>query len=210
MKPLPVRDLTGLILAGGLSRRMGRNKAFLSIGGVPMIRREIDALLGVCRRVVIVAKDPDTFRSLGVPVVADHDSHRAALVGLCAGLRAVTTPYAFAASCDLPFLSAGAVAWLASQAPGFDAVVPRIGGRWHPLHAVYAAQAAAVFDDQRAAGRWRLAEAIERMRVRAVAGADLDAIDPGMRTLRNVNTPAEYRAARAQIAPRRVTRKPIP
>jgi molybdopterin-guanine dinucleotide biosynthesis protein A len=185
---------------------MGQNKAFLEAGGVPMIRRVLDALASACGRVLIVTKTPEVYEHLGVAIVIDQDPRQAALVGLCAGLRAVATPHAFAASCDLPFLSPDAVAWLASQAPGFDAVVPNVEGRWHPLHAVYAAQAAAVLETQRAAGDWRLTTAIERLRVRAATAPELEAVDPGLRTLRNINTPAEYRALMTRDSARDVTR----
>jgi molybdopterin-guanine dinucleotide biosynthesis protein A len=189
----PRANLSGIVLAGGTSRRKGQNKAFLGVGGVPMVRRVLDALAAVCGQVLIVTKTPDVYEHLGVAIVIDQDPRQAALVGLSAGLRAMTTPHAFAASCDLPFLSSDVVAWLASQASGFDAVVPNVEGRWHPLHAVYATQAAAVFEAQRAAGDWRLTTAIERLRVRAATASELEAVDPGLRTLRNINTPAEYR-----------------
>jgi molybdopterin-guanine dinucleotide biosynthesis protein A len=187
--------LTGVVLAGGSSRRMGADKAFLEIGGAPMIRRVLDALATCCARVVVVAKDAQAYAALGVPVVIDAVPDQAPLVGLCAGLRAATTPWVFAASCDLPFLSPAAVRLLAAAAEGHDAAVPYVDGRWHPLHAVYAAAAADVLEAQWRGGTRALHRALAALRVRPVGADDLVAADAGRRTLRNVNTPAEYRAA---------------
>jgi molybdopterin-guanine dinucleotide biosynthesis protein A len=196
-------SLTGVILDGGGSRRMGRDKAFLEVGGVPLVRHVIEALRPVCGDVLVVTKTPSRYASLGVRVVADADPRRAALVGICTGLRVVTTPLAFVAACDLPHLSGHVVAWMASLAQGYDAVVPWAGGRWHPLHSVYAASALPSLERRLASGAFRLSEALRELRVRPVQEAELAVLSPGLETLRNVNTPDDYRALRAHSAGRR-------
>lgn len=196
-------DLSGIVLAGGDSRRMGTNKAFLEVGGMLMIQRVLDALQGCCADVFIVAKDPAAYSSLGVRVVSDDEPEQAPIVGAVVGLRAVRTPYAFVAACDLPFLSPGVVAWMATHAPGHDAVVPRVDGRWHPFHAVYAAQARAALEAEWVSGIRRMSEALKALRVREVAASDLAAVDPHLRTLRNVNTDSEYRMLLRELAAER-------
>lgn len=193
-------DLTGIVLAGGRSRRMGTDKAFLEVGGVPIVGRVLDALAACCGRVLIVAKDPEAYAGLGAPVVVDPVPAQAPLVGLCAGLRAAPTAWVFAAACDLPFLAPAAVRALAVRAVGWDAVVPRVGGRWHPLHAVYATRAADVLERQAAVGRWSVWRALAALRVREVGADELTGADPTLRTLYNVNTPAAYRQACALAA----------
>ncbi|MDR7522890.1 MAG: molybdenum cofactor guanylyltransferase [Armatimonadota bacterium] len=188
-------ELTGIVLAGGQSRRMGTDKAFVPIDGVPMIQRVVEALRTCCAEVVIVAKDRARYEGLGTRVVVDASPQQLPLVGLCSGLAAVTTPWAFAAACDLPFLSARTVRLLSHFAVGFDAAVPHVDGRWHPLHAVYAAAAAPALEGRLAAGVRRLHEALEGLRVRAVTADDLRAADPHLRTLANINTPHQHRAS---------------
>jgi molybdopterin-guanine dinucleotide biosynthesis protein A len=192
--------LTGLVLAGGQSRRMGRDKALLDVGGVPMIRRVLDALRSVCVDVIIVTKMPETYHDFGARVVADEHPQQAPLAGLCTGLGAAATPWVFAAACDLPMLSAAAVRHLAALAPGYDAVVPYVEGRWHPLHAVYATTVRAVFESRLRAGALTLTDALGALRVRAVDAGELAASDPGLPTLRNINTDLEYRALVARQA----------
>ncbi|MDR7418605.1 MAG: molybdenum cofactor guanylyltransferase [Armatimonadota bacterium] len=187
-------ELTGLVLAGGESRRMGRDKALLDVGGVPMIRRVLEALRPVCGDLVIVTKTPGAYNDLRARVVIDDEPTQAPLIGLRAGLAAVATPWAFAAACDLPRLSTAAVRYLAGLAPGYDAVVPHVGGRWHPLHAVYATKARPVFEQRVREGMLTLAGTLAALRVRKVEAEELAAVDPDLDTLWNVNTESDYRA----------------
>lgn len=197
-----IPDLTGIILAGGESRRMGTNKAFVEIEGLPMIRRVLAALRVCCSTVIIVAKDIQPYRRLGVRVVADAHPAQSALVGLCSGLAAATTPWAFVAACDLPFLSPEAVRMLARAAAGFEAAVPRVHGLWHPLHAVYATSAQPALEAQMTAGVLRLADAIQVLRLRPVTVQELESADATLRTLRNVNSAREQRLLAAGAASR--------
>lgn len=207
MKPLP--HLTGIVLAGGSSRRLGTDKALLDLGGVPMIVRVLDALAVCCSDLVIVAKEPSAYAAFGVRVVHDGSDEQAPLVGVCAGLRAAATPWTFVAACDLPFVSPAAVRLLADAARGWDAAVPRVGGRWHPLHAAYAAGAVGALEVQLAAGVRSMVAAMDALHVRPVGAAALGAVDPSLRTIRNVNTRSEYRRVVAELETRPDDRRPV-
>ncbi len=185
--------ITGVVLAGGESRRMGTDKAFVEIEGVPMIQRVLHALSACCSEVLIVAKEPSAYEHLSVRVVPDRFALQAPLVGVCSGLQAAATPWAFVVACDMPYLSPDAVRLLAGLAKGYDAAVPRVEGRWHPLHAVYATATLPLFEAHLAAGERRMWAAVEALRVRQVTAAELEAVDPGLRTLHNVNTAQVYR-----------------
>lgn len=191
----PIRnpDLTGIVLAGGESRRMGTNKAFVEVGGVPMIQRVLRALRECCAEVIIAAKHSVPYTGMGARIVLDENPLQAPLVGIITGLRAARTPWAFVAACDLPYLSTAAVGLLADLAAGHDAAVPRVHGLWHPVHAVYAASVLPVLDAQFAAGVRQLASVLQALRVRQVSPGMLEAADPTLRTLWNVNTAREYR-----------------
>ncbi len=184
--------LTGIVLAGGQSRRMGTNKAFVEVDGVPMIRRVLHTLTTCCADVLIVTKDPRIYTPLGVRVLTDESGVQTPLAGVATGLRAAQTPWAFVAACDLPFLSAEAVRLIARFAKGYDAAVPHVDDRWHPLHAVYATAAAQALDGLLASGVKRMITALEALRVRPVTAAELRRADPTLRTLENINTPQEH------------------
>lgn len=183
--------LSGVVLAGGQSRRLGTDKAFIEVEGVPMIRRVLEALRACCADVVIVAKVPVHYRDLDARLMADAWPVQAPLAGVCSGLRAVRTPWAFVAACDLPFLSPDAVRLLARLAAGSDAAVPQIDGRWHPLHAVYAAATGPVLEARLEQGTRSMIDALKALRVRPVTEEELEAADPTLRTLHNVNAPQD-------------------
>lgn len=181
-------DLSGVVLAGGESRRMGTNKAFFEVDGSPMIARVVAALRQACSEVIVVAKETGPYAGLGARVVTDTTPFQAPLVGVCSGLREVTTPWAFVAACDLPYLAPEAIRLLALMARGHDAAVPFVDGVWHPLHAVYSTESGLALEAQLAAGVRRMTAALEALRVRQVGEDELREADPSLRTLCNVNT----------------------
>ena len=129
---------TGLILAGGRSSRMGRGKLTLEVGGVPMVERVRDALAPYCREIILVGDGPTVLA--GVRKVHDVRAGRAGpLAGLEAGLGAASSPAVFAAAGDMPFVPRELVGFLLDRlrSRGLRAVVPRHGGRVHPLCAAY-------------------------------------------------------------------------
>ena len=226
--------VTGVILAGGRSRRMGRDKALLDLGGRPMLARVAEALGRVCQAVVIVDREPGRYAFLGFPVVVDRRPGFGALSGLHAGLLAMEHPYGIFVACDMPFLDPALLAYMARCAAGngrgdmdhgrgfavaaaegaegtvraapatgrtgrtgYDAVVPRRGGRPEPLHAVYGRGLIPAVEDllARGGGPLRLLLTAPGVRVRWVEEPELRRFDPKLRSLTNVNTPEDYERA---------------
>jgi molybdopterin-guanine dinucleotide biosynthesis protein A len=117
---------------------MGRDKLLLEVDGVPLLRRVHDALAGRCAEVILVGGDPA--RLEGIRQVPDERTGgQGPLAGMEAGLAAVENRLVFVAAADLPFLPAGLVDFLLERLEKRDAraVVPRYGGRAHPLCAAY-------------------------------------------------------------------------
>ena len=101
-----IQTISGAILTGGLSRRMGTDKALLQIGGKPMalvIARILQRATG--SEPFLVAKCPRKYEHLGLPVVRDAMPHRSALAGIHAALRHAKTSRVLITTCDQPFLS---------------------------------------------------------------------------------------------------------
>ena len=189
--------LDGAVLLGGASRRMGRDKARLELGGVPCAERVARALAEVCGDVWLVGGDPPE-SAPGRPA-RDPDGPRCALRGLVAALAASQAEYVLVCATDQPLVTPAFLGALA-DAPPADAVVPRDPSGAHPLCARY--RRATVLGPAR--GRLSGDALSVRGLLDAVdtswfEGASLRAADPNGVALLNVNTPEEFAEAEARL-----------
>ena len=145
--------VTGVILAGGQSRRLGKEqpKALISLGGKMLLARVADVLKPLCKEIVLVVRIgqdddvPDLGIALGMHVIEDDPTTTGPIAALHSGLSACTTPIAFVTGADHPFLSTALIlemlrnSHIPSEAgcPSFAAVAIRYRGHLNPLHAVY-------------------------------------------------------------------------
>jgi molybdopterin-guanine dinucleotide biosynthesis protein A len=193
--PQPLKAC-GVILAGGQSSRMGANKALLEVGGEPLIERLARRFTRWFEQVVVVTNTPELFQFLGLPMVSDRLPGLGPLVGLEAGLTASRFEHAFFAACDMPFVSEDLVRYLLTQAPDHDIVVPRIGGEFEPMHAVYTRTCLPVIAANLEARRLRLLALFDAVRVRVVEEAEVLQFGDPDRLFFNCNTPADLTQAR--------------
>jgi molybdopterin-guanine dinucleotide biosynthesis protein A len=188
-------DAVGFAVAGGRSRRMGRDKALLAWEGTDLLGHTLDRLRAVCRQVRILSGAERRYADRGVPVVLDPTRDAGSLAGIVAGLEAAEGAGVFL-GLDLPFVPASLLAHLLALADGADAVVPVSPGGPEPLCAVYGHGCLAPARRCIAEGRLKMTAFWPEVRVRHVGTADLAAFgDPG-HLFRNLNTPEEYEAAR--------------
>ncbi len=127
MGRLPV---TGVVLAGGASRRMGRDKAFLDLGGRPLIAHVLERMAEVCAETLIEANDRSRYADLGARVVPDIFPGVGVLGGLHAGLAAAQHDLILAVGCDMPFLNPDLLRAFVAWAEGYDVVALRRVSRW--------------------------------------------------------------------------------
>ncbi|PYV16813.1 MAG: molybdenum cofactor guanylyltransferase [Acidobacteria bacterium] len=131
-------DLCAVVLAGGKSRRMGTNKAFILVAGAPIISRLIDEARLLTDEVRISANDPAPYEPFGVPVISDIHPGHGPLAGLHAAFASTRRRLVLLLACDLPHARAAWLEQLVALADPWDAVIPRTSdGRVHPLCAVY-------------------------------------------------------------------------
>lgn len=187
---------TGVVLAGGKSRRMGRDKALLELDGQPLIEWVIQRIGRVCSEVLVVAGDAERYAGLGAPVVTDRFPGVGVLGGLHAGLHAASHELILAVGCDMPFLNSTLLRSFVDWVGGYDVAVLRRGEWVDPLHAAYRRTCLPAMEAEIRAGRRRIISFFPQVRVRYVTEAEVAAIDPELWSLRNVNTPADWEAAR--------------
>ncbi len=188
-------DFPAAILAGGKSRRMGRDKAFLPMEGGAVVSRVADSLKEIFSDVFVVANDPPPYEALGFRVVADILKGNDSLGGLHAAVASAGGGHVFVTGCDMPSLQAPLLRGLASRAEGWDVVVPILRDFPEPLCAVYSSGCEAPIRSRIEAGELKMISFHPDVRVMRVEEAEWRAWDPGALSFRNLNTPGDYEVA---------------
>ena len=191
--------MTAIILAGGRSSRLGRNKALEKIGGKYLIKRVIDSLAQLGDDIIVVSTAPNQLPSLNIEKVLDTYPHTGAKVGLCTGINASLSFYTLVVACDMPFLNIDLLRYLLDSAPGFDAVIPRIGDKIEPLHAVYSKNCIPALEEQISKGKLKISDLFNEINVRYVETEEIERYDPQHLSLFNINSEADLKRAKAII-----------
>ena len=183
------QSVSAIILAGGQSRRMGRDKALIDYQGRPIVAHVIDTLRALSDDIVVVANRSDLYGPFGARVVPDYEPPCGPLGGIAAGLQAVQHPLVVVVACDMPFLSVPLLRWLIDLAEGYDAVVPQTGDEFEPLHAVYRRECYSSIVRRLERGERRVISFFADVRLRPVPEPEWRPFDPAGRSLVNLNTP---------------------
>lgn len=189
-----IPDVSVAILAGGQSRRMGRDKAFLPLAGKPMIQHVIDAAAGLRVPVLLIANEPGRYRRFGLPVYTDRIPGGGALGGVYTALLAATTPYVVCLACDMPFVRADLLRYMIAQLTDeSEVVIPEAGGHLHPLHAIYRRSIAPLIADQLARQVLAIRDLLTQLHVLVLPEAQLNAAGFEARPFVNLNTPEDLK-----------------
>jgi molybdenum cofactor guanylyltransferase len=186
------------VLAGGESRRMGRDKAFVDFDGRSLLVRIVERLETVSDDVFVVARDGGGLASLGPRVYRDTCDARTPLAGILTALHMASQPSVFICATDMPHVSPRLIELIASRSSVADVVVAEHDGRLEPLHAVWSVTAAGVIEAEIAAGERAVHRVLERLRVAVVHEDVWRPVDPSGASFTNVNTPDELLAAQDQ------------
>ncbi|MCY4073907.1 MAG: molybdenum cofactor guanylyltransferase [Acidobacteria bacterium] len=194
---------TAAILAGGRARRFGgRPKALLPVGGLRIIDRLLAALGPVVGEVVIIAREDEPYRALGLPIRHDVLPGTGPLGGIYTALAATTAPRTLIVAADMPFLNPRFLARLLDAGRDVDIALPRTEDGYQPLCASYAAAFATVIRRRLDENRLAVHGLLSVARVREIGPAEMARLDPTGKLCFNVNTPADYDRALALAAPR--------
>lgn len=193
-------NITGIILCGGKSVRMGKNKALLELGG----RRVIDRVIGVMGKLFptlfLVTNTPDAYAFTGIETVQDAIPEGGSLIGLYTGLRHATTAKAFVVACDMPFLNEALIRRIIETSGDEAAIIPRTPDGLQPLHALYAATCVPALSRVVESGEKRIQKACEALPVCEFGWDEISLLDPEGLSFMNVNTPEEWERAVAIAA----------
>lgn len=193
------------IIAGGQSRRMGRDKAFVELGGSTLIERVIQrsADLGQAETILITNKPAD-FAYLGLPMYRDALPGKGSLGGIYTALIQAKSPAVLVLACDMPFVNADLLRFMIAQLDAdVDIVVPRVDGYPQALHAIYRKTCIEPIRAQLEANRLKIIRFYDQMRVRTLDEAEYAEFDAAGRMFANLNTPAELEDARRLLRDQR-------
>ena len=188
-------DFVAAVLAGGQGKRLGMNKALLSIDGSMVLDRIISILRNIFPSILVVVQDDDS--PLGgmtdphVKVVADIIAGKGPLVGVYTALENSSSPYVFVMACDMPYPSPPLIRCLLAKARGREAVVPRRGEYIEPLFAVYSRDIVGRIRARIEESQLKIHELIKELDVQYVEEEEIAAYDPGFRSFFNINTPED-------------------
>lgn len=185
------------IIAGGKSRRMGRDKAFIEVGGKTLVERVIAASADLGQaETMLIANQPDDYRRFGLPIHRDILPNKGPLGGIYTALTKAKSDWVLALACDMPFVNRDLLRHMIEQTDdAADIVVPRVDGYPQGLHALYRRTCLKPIERQLEADRLKIIRFYEQMRVRYLDESDYAAIDPDGCCFTNLNSPAQLAEA---------------
>ncbi len=189
--------VTGIILAGGLSRRLGyRNKALLKIGCKSAIEHIIAALSEVTEDILLIANSPGEYEHLGLPMFGDILPGSGSLGGIYTGLKVSKTHHNLIVSCDIPFIKPRLLTFLIDQAKDYDVAIPVTPDGFQPTCAIYSKNCIQLIETQINTGNLKIIDFFPHVKVNRV---DMSALYPcyGPNMFFNINTSEDYSKALA-------------
>jgi molybdopterin-guanine dinucleotide biosynthesis protein A len=187
--------ISAIILAGGQSRRMGRDKALIDFNGRPIIAHVIETLRELADDVIVVSNRADEYARFAARIVPDYDPPSGPLGGIAAGLSAAKNDLSIVVACDMPFLNQALLRYLIDRAEEVDAVVMQFENEYEPLHAVYRRTCLPFIQQHLAQGDRRVISFFDDVKLLTISEEEWCRIDPTARSIANLNTPEDLQRA---------------
>lgn len=206
-KPMPV---TGVILAGGKSRRMGQNKALIRLGDDSLIGHVIRRMRLVTDELLLITNTPTEYAHLGLPMHSDIVPHTGALGGIYTGLMSASYDTVLCVGCDNPFLVPNVLTYLVSVLDEYDAVMPYTYKEipadsdntqitLQTLCAAYSKRCLPIIELMLQESELRVHALAERAHIQRVSPEVWQRFDPEGMSFFNINTPEDLERADSYV-----------
>ncbi len=197
------------IMAGGQSKRMGRDKAFLNVGGRRVIERVLARVKPLTDDLLLSTNFPQKYQEFGLRMVPDIYPDKAALGGIYSAIHAARHSHLLVVACDMPFLNVALLEYLIELAHTADVIVPLVDPpQPETLHAVYSKSCLPAIQSRLLANRLRIIGFFEDVTVRYVEREEIAQFDPHFYSFINMNTPEEWRQVQQLAAKLESYREP--
>ena len=188
--------LSGIILSGGKSVRMGQNKAFIEIDGISIINRIVTLFNELFQEIIIVTNEKELFYSFDSKIYSDLIPNKGALGGLYTGIFFSSFPFSFCVACDMPFINKSIVHYLIQNLKEYDVIVPQTKDGLQPLHAIYSKNCLRPIKNMIEQGKYKILDFYHLVRVKIVDEEHFIQLDPKRESFLNINTPDELNSIR--------------
>jgi molybdopterin-guanine dinucleotide biosynthesis protein A len=192
---------SAILLAGGESKRLGRDKSLLMIEGQPLVAHTAHKLAALSDDLILVTNHPERYGPLNLPVrlVPDERPGVGALMGLYSGLNAARYPWAVVVACDMPFLSLPLLRHMLTLLGDCDLAIPRLDEMLEPLHAVYSKACLPPMARMLDQNRRRIVSFFPEVRVCYVERQVVERFDARHLSFFNVNTWQDWTRAQQML-----------
>jgi molybdopterin-guanine dinucleotide biosynthesis protein A len=191
-----IKPVSCVLLAGGQSKRMGKDKAFLTLNGKTFLQIITEKLSKKCNEIILsVNKDEEIYREhlkeFNFKIVKDLNPYEGPLNGISSVYSYISNDFVFIATCDTPLINENLVNFYLEKIGNYDAIVPVIDGKIQPLNTLYTKNAVLkakdLYGKVKSLKGW-----IENLSVLFLNQNELEKIDKGLWSYKSINTPDQY------------------
>jgi len=195
-------DISCIVLAGGKSLRLGRDKVLETVGNRNLLQRVVNNISSFDSDIIIVTaikqSVPQFISYPRLRIVTDIYPGKGPLGGIYTGLAASDSLYNLVVACDMPFLNQALLRYMIQLSTNFDLVVPRLGNTVEPLHAIYSKDCLTPIEYLLKQGELEIIQLLTLVKVRYVEADEINRFDPDHLSFFNINTEADLEMARKQ------------
>jgi len=195
-------DISCIVLAGGKSLRLGRDKVLETVGNRNLLQRVVNNISSFDSNIIIVTaikqSVPQFISYPRLRIVTDIYPGKGPLGGIYTGLAASDSLYNLVVACDMPFLNQALLRYMIQLSANFDLVVPRLGNTVEPLHAIYSKDCLTPIEYLLKQGELEIIQLLTLVKVRYVEADEINRFDPDHLSFFNINTEADLEMARKQ------------
>ncbi len=190
--------ISGVLLAGGQSRRMGQDKRRLSVGGQSLFCRVLSVFEELFAEVIVVVAEQSTVtEGLNHKVVTDLIPGKGPMGGLYTGLSYCTKSSVFVAACDMPFLRLPLMKRICETSKNYDATVVRLSIGIQPMQGVYSKKCLPILKEMIDMDQLGMRSLLSRseLTIKLVDEENIKDLDPNCVSFMNINTPSDLEMA---------------
>ena len=196
--------LSGIILAGGMSRRLGRNKAIENIANKPLLSIVCDAIKPFVNELIIVVNNKQRQKELSflknTKFTIDKYNNSGSLGGIYTGLLKANNEKAIIVACDMPFISPSIISLMISKIKSsIDIIIPETEGFKHSTHAIYSKSCIKIIKKNLDDNNLKISNIFNMCKTKIISEKEIYDTEPNSASFFNINTEVDLTTAKSLI-----------